>query len=106
MLRRVVLDDQDADAYVSAGPEASSVDAVDDTAFEEQLDIDAHEAFVCEVERLRVEGWSTARIALDLHATEDEVRAACAEDWQLDESESGRFDKPEHVYGIELDDEL
>jgi hypothetical protein len=75
-IRRVVIDD-DAEGYVSPGPELydeppyrGHEDDVDDG-----YNYEAEEQFEADVVKLREEGWSVERIALELRASNDEVKA-------------------------------
>lgn len=95
-IRRVAIDDEDQHSgYISPGADL----AADVPADPERELSAAHEAdanFAEEVAKLRQRGWSVARIALELYATEDEVRGCpvFVEDDDLRQT-------PEEVYGLE-----
>jgi hypothetical protein len=76
-IRRVAITDDDAEGYVSAGPELYDEPPYrgHEDDIEDGHDYDAEERFEADVAKLREEGWSVERIALELRASNDEVKA-------------------------------
>jgi hypothetical protein len=80
-IRRVAITD-DAEGYVSPGPEF--YDEPPSRGHEDDVDdgynYEAEEQFEADVAKLREEGWSVERIALELRASNDEVKAVLPEE--------------------------
>jgi hypothetical protein len=79
--RRVVIDD-DAEGYVSPGPELGDEPPYrgHDDDVGDEYDYEAEGRFEADVAKLREEGWSVERIALELRASNDEVEAVLPEE--------------------------
>jgi hypothetical protein len=103
MIRRVAIDDDDQHSgYSSPRVELDAFDAYD-TADDRELvrkqaeEYDeARDDFEAEVANLRERGWSEGRIAVELYATEGEVRAVPSFERHADERQT-----PEETYGLE-----
>ncbi len=103
MIRRVAIDD-DVDAYVSPGPEIAPESASAEDPEEEWLVEERKDRFQANAEELHGWGWSTARVALELHTSEDEVRAVLSGSGLYGDGPNDR-QTPEQAYGLEPEDD-